>query len=164
MKITVKVTGTDKLRAQMGNAASEARSRLRQEINTLGILLSAYVQQNKLRGQVLKQRSGRLIASIHHELEENDQEVNALVGTNVEYAGVHELGFNGSVQVKEHYRVMKKAWGRPIPPRSVLVRTHPMKMNMGARPFLAPSLQEFEPQAIDRLRKLAKAIAEDVTK
>lgn len=160
MNYTVKITGLDKLRAQLGNAASEARQRLRVEINTLGILLTAYVQQNKLRGQVLKQRSGRLISSIHHELQENDVEVNALVGTNVEYAAAHELGFAGSVQVKEHYRTIKKAWGRPIDPRRVLVRAHPMQMNMPQRAFLAPSLEEFRPQALQRLRNFTKLLVE----
>lgn len=161
MKILVRIEGGDKLRAQMGDVASRARAYLRQEINTIGILLSAYVQQTKLRGQVLKQRSGRLIASIHHEMEETDEEVNALVGTNVEYAGVHELGFRGTVQVKEHYRTIKMAWGRPITARSILVRAHPMKMDMTARPFLAPSLHEFQPTALERLRKLANRIAQE---
>lgn len=159
--ITVRVTGVDKLRAQLGDVASNARARLRTEINTLGILLAAHVQQKKLRGQVLKQRSGRLISSIHHELNETDAEVAALVGTNVEYAAVHELGFNGSVQVKEHYRTIKQAWGRPIAPRSVLIRAHPMTMNVPQRAFLAPSLEEFTPRALERLRVFVKKLVEE---
>lgn len=162
-KFTIKINGTDKLRAQLGNAASSARARLRQEMNTLGILLSAHVQQSKLRGQVLNQRSGRLIASIHHETSESDAEVETSVGTNVEYAPIHEFGFSGSVQVKEHYRTIKQAWGRPIPARAVLVRTHPMRLSMPRRPFLHPSLQEFQPRAIERLRKLAEKLAQEAT-
>lgn len=160
MKTKVKVLGADAVRDQLRHAASEARSRLRGEINTLGILLAAHVQQTKLRGQVLNQRSGRLISSIHHELEETDAEVNALVGTNVEYAAVHELGFSGTVQVKEHYRTVKKAWGRPIAPVQAAVASHARKMNMPQRAFLAPSLVEFTPRAMARLRAFTQALLE----
>jgi hypothetical protein len=37
-----------------------------------------------------------------------------VVGTNVEYARPHEYGFNGTVTVKEHLRLVKKAFGKSL--------------------------------------------------
>ncbi len=62
------------------------------------------------------------------------------VGTNVIYAAIHHLGgrIRNNVTVKEHYRIITKAFGRSIPGRKVLVRAHgrQMNINMPARPFL----------------------------
>ena len=62
------------------------------------------------------------------------------VGTNVKYARIHELG--GSIRknatIKEHWRYIRFAFGKPITGRRVLVKAHQRKMNitMPARPFL----------------------------
>lgn len=62
------------------------------------------------------------------------------VGTNVVYAAIHHLGgrIRKNVTVKEHYRIITKAFGKSIPGRRVLVRSHGRQMNidMPARPFL----------------------------
>ena len=62
------------------------------------------------------------------------------VGTNVKYAAIHHLGgrIRKNVKVKQHYRIITKAFGKSISGRKVLVRSHgrQMNMNMPARPFL----------------------------
>ena len=56
------------------------------------LLLEAHIKQNKLSGQVLRVRSGRLRSSISHRLEPIGQDLTARVGTNVVYARIHEFG------------------------------------------------------------------------
>ena len=62
------------------------------------------------------------------------------VGTNVKYAAIHHFGgrIRKNAVVKQHWRYMDKAFGRPIPARHVLVKTHSRQMDidMPARPFL----------------------------
>lgn len=58
------------------------------------------------------------------------------VGTNVRYARVHQLGIDRTVAVPDTVRVVRQAFGRPIPPRQVLFKAHRRVMRIPARPFL----------------------------
>lgn len=62
------------------------------------------------------------------------------VGTSVKYAAIHDLGgrINKNVTVKKHWRYMDKAFGKAIPARSVMVKSHRRKMDidMPQREFL----------------------------
>ena len=62
------------------------------------------------------------------------------VGTDVKYARIHELGgrIRKNATIKKHWRIMRKAFGKPITMRRVLVRAHQRQMDtdMPARPFL----------------------------
>jgi len=63
-----------------------------------------------------------------------------IVGTNVKYAAMHHFGgkINKNVTVKKFWRYMDKAFGKRIPARKVLVRSHQrhMKFEVPERPFL----------------------------
>lgn len=63
-----------------------------------------------------------------------------IVGTNVKYAAIHHLGgrISQNVTVKKFWRYMDKAFGKRIPARKVLVRSHQrhMKFEMPERPFV----------------------------
>lgn len=161
-RVTVRVDGAQKLAASMGRVSADARAKVKRTVMRLGIMLQSHIQHTKLRGQRLNQRSGRLISSIHPEFEETSNELTSTVGTNVEYARVHEYGMSGSVEVKAHMREIKQAFGRPIEPRSVMVRAHPMKVNVSEKRFMRDSLIEFKPTATQELQKVAEAIANEV--
>lgn len=74
-------------------------------------------------------------------------------GTNVVYARIHQLGgkINKEVVVRAHRRLMTKAFGKPIPARTVLVRSSARKMNttIPARPFLM--VQEADRRILTRI-------------
>lgn len=64
-------------------------------------------------------------------------------GSNREYAGVHQFGFTGSVQVPAHTRVVRKIFGRPTKaPVVQSVRAHARKMDIPARPYLGVSNED----------------------
>lgn len=121
--------------------------RVRQEVGVgMGRLVAALamkVQKEKLNGQVLKVRTGRLKSSIGTDVSETDTQIQGVVSTPVEYAPIHEYGFKGSVDVKAHLREIKKAFGRPIPPKEIEVRAHARMMNLPERSFLRSALREF---------------------
>jgi phage gpG-like protein len=116
----------------------------------------------KLSDDVLRVQTGRLRRSITAEFSETATSIEARVGTNVEYARVHELGFKGSVSVKvhivrEHQRKMTQAFGKTVEARTVtvkeyVVKQHAKAMNMPARSFLLSSLTELQPSILGNLR------------
>jgi phage gpG-like protein len=69
--------------------------------------------------------TGQLRASITKRVA-ND---NAEIGTNKEYAAVHNFGIDASVNVKEHQRKTKSG-------KSATVRAHTRHMRFPARPFM----------------------------
>lgn len=107
----------------------------------VALLVKASVQQNfaaggrptpwpgltHRQGQPLRD-TGRLMASVTTNAltRETHTATNHVleIGTNLVYANVHQFGFSGVVQVKEHQRK-----GRPV-------KAHQRKMKIPARPFL----------------------------
>lgn len=127
-------------------------SAVHETIQRLTIKMQGHVKDKKLSGQVLNvgKRGGRLRRSIN-------QKFNATgpsgpvgtVGTNVSYARVHELGFSGDVQVREHMRKIKEAWGKPLAePIEIAVRAHTRAMNMPVRSFLRTALADIQPEVL----------------
>jgi phage gpG-like protein len=118
--------------------------------------LMAYVQREKLQGQVLKSHNngaGGLAGSINVRFErDGDVSISGYVGTNLIYARIHEYGFSGPEFVPSHYRMQTQAFGHPMTPRQVLVRDHTRQMEMPARPYMRPSLEENKQAIIRRIR------------
>lgn len=143
------------LPAQLRKAGEAMQTGVARTVQTLAIKLVAMVQ-NKLSGDVLKVRTGRLRRSINHKMESSDTVIAATVGTNVKYAAVHELG--GTFKIPDHLRMQKMAWGKPMKmPRKVNVRAH--SATYPRRSFLVASLNQMEPEIRE---KLAQAIIQGI--
>jgi phage gpG-like protein len=86
----------------------------------------------------LTSRTGALRASIH--VEPIESQLAALVGPTRKYGAVHELGFDGTVQVPAHQRKVRATRGGRA--RFIVdVRAHSRKMHMPARPYLRPAFE-----------------------
>ena len=155
MNIIVSVHA-EALIAKMANAPELVRRALLRAVTVLSIDVQRSVKQDKLTGQVLHVRTGTLRRSINREVTEREDGVFAVIGTNVEYAGIHEYGFNGTMSVQAHVRRsreqmrMKKSGVKPA--GEVMVRAHTRKVNMPERSFLRSTLKEFEPRIRKDLR------------
>ena len=81
------------------------------------------------------------------------------VGTAAKYARIHQLGgrIRGNFTVKQHYRYITQAFGKPIDGRRVMVRQHirNVDIKIPARPFLM--VQDAD------LRVMRRIVAEYVT-
>jgi len=81
------------------------------------------------------------------------------VGTNVKYARIHQLGgkLDKNVTIRQHYRYITKAFGRPVKGRKVLVKQHQRQQDMyiPARPFLMVQSQD--------MRVMKRIVAEYIT-
>lgn len=122
------------------------KTELEKSITRLAFKLSREVKQRKLSGQVLKNRTGTLRRSINQRVEVTPTSITGIVGTNKEYAAVHEYGFNGTVTVHEHMRQIKQAFGKSLKGggMAVMVRSHPRHMVLPERSFLRSALREMQ--------------------
>jgi len=87
-----------------------------------------------------------------------DAAVQLIKGTRVEYAEVHEEGFRGTVDVRPHRRTMEQGFGPDtLYPMEVVVGRHTRQMDIPARPFLGPAvedyMQELRQHAPDEIRQ-----------
>ena len=118
---------------------------LNESVQRLTLKLMKKVKQDKLSGQALNVKTGRLRRSVNRRFEQSATVVSGFVGTNVEYAARQEYGFTGTETVREHMRMMKVAFGRPVKdPHQVLVKQHSRRVNYPAHSFLRSALADMD--------------------
>lgn len=139
-----------------------ARAIDRENQHTIGHIQRAYLTGP--RPQKLGVVTNRLRGSIHAApAVVNGSRIDSSIGTNVAYAGVHEFGFDGEVQVREHQRnvfgtftkpaarILDLSTGRIRNQKSrrvslltgtATVRAHRRHMKVLPRPFLQPGLAD----------------------
>lgn len=149
--------GRDELGKFLAGIPDSVERELRVEVEALSIKLLRKVKGDKLSGGVLGNVTGTLRASVNYKVKTEGRQIVGTVGTNKEYAAVHEYGFNGIVTVSEHLRTVTKVFGRSVlSPRKSLVRSHQRHMVMPARSFLRSSLREMENEIRTRLGAAAQ--------
>lgn len=146
--ISAEVKGDKELQERIDSVTPSLKTNLDRAIAELCIRLSIKVKRDKLSGQVLNVRTGRLRRSITYRVAQaGTLTVAGYVGTNVKYARRFEKGFTGTETVKEHLRKQTKAWGRPMdPPKEVTVRSFSRQVDVPAKSFLASALTEMRPE------------------
>lgn len=138
--ITGTVVGAEAVAAKLGIAGPlKAIARLRESVRGLGFLLERRVKLEKLNGQVLRRRTGRLARSINTKITDTATSSTATVGTNVKYGRIWEL--TGSKAYTIVPRTKKALFWKGA--------THPVasvfKSAQAPRPFLKPALEEMRP-------------------
>ncbi|EPK9979350.1 MULTISPECIES: HK97 gp10 family phage protein [Acinetobacter calcoaceticus/baumannii complex] len=128
--------------AKLTGTVDQINEAVRQSIVRSTLKLLVKVKREKLSGQVLNVRTGRLRRSITQKVIDLSNGVTGIVGTNVEYAAAHEYGFKGDVTVKAHLRMIKMAFGKSINPKQVNIKAHTRKVNLPENSFLRSALEE----------------------
>ena len=133
------ILGAEQTVAWLGARREAVQLAMRTTVRSLALQLTAYVKSNKLTGQVLHVRSGRLRGHITFRVQDRGDIITGLVGTNVIYARIHEFGGH----TKPHIIVPRNAkalhWGSHF----AKIVHHPGS-NMPERSFLRSSLREME--------------------
>ena len=162
MRIVVNVRDVS-LIALLGQFPQRFADRLTIALTRFAIRLQSRVK-SKLSDDVLHVRTGTLRRSINQHVEVGAGRISATVGTNVEYAAVHEYGFHGQVQVKAHARALRAAGriskaGKKIRGKltgeKAMVAAHSMMMNLPERSFLRSSLRELASTAQRDIQRAA---------
>lgn len=145
MSITGEVKGDREVVADLRRFDAAARGEIQKGIGRITLKLLVRVKAQKLSGQALNVRTGRLRRSITQRIENNAEEISGIVGTNVDYAAAHEYGFKGAVTVKQHLRLVKQAFGRPLKsPVWSTVNTHTKNVSLPERSFLRSALADMK--------------------
>lgn len=122
-------------------------------LNRIGAMLAGYVQTQKLQGQVLNHRSGRLSNAVtFHEAQDSGSAVSVKVGVyqNVPYARIHEYG--GYVHVPEVSGPLMVFQGSDG--NTVFTRRHKaFTATMPERSYLRSSLGENRESYIDIINR-----------
>lgn len=139
MELTVEIRA-EALLARLKGTHDRLQADLRRAVERLSITVQSDVKENKLTGQVLHVRSGTLRRSINRKVDEDARGIMATVGTNVIYGRVHEYGFQGQVNVREHTRM------------GHTVSAHTRQVDLPERSFLRSTLREREDEIKDTLR------------
>lgn len=148
MQLIVNISAEQFL-ARLRGTGDRLAQNMQRVVTRLSIEVQAAVK-DKLTGGVLHVRTGTLRRSINRVVVTTpDGGALATVGTNVVYAGVHEFGFHGPVNVRAFVRKAPKT-GAPVN-----VRAHAMQMNMPERSFLRSTLTDFTPRIRSELRAAA---------
>jgi phage gpG-like protein len=132
------VEGESKVVGTLNAFPDVLKSGLRNGITRACLRLQTKVKQDKLSGQVLNVRTGRLRRSITQRVEEESGSVVGYVGTKVKYARAHEFGFTGNVTVREHLRKAKSG-------KESLVKAHSRNVHLPERSFLRSALKDLQP-------------------
>lgn len=153
--IRAEILGVPAVTAKLKRIPPDVQLALGKSVGRICLALVRTVKQNKLTGQVLHVRSGRLRRSIHSEVSSTETAVTGIVGTNVEYAAAHEYGFTGTESVRQHLRTITQAFGRAIKGGAVQVQVsaHSRQVNLPERSFLRSALREMAPEITMQLRQ-----------
>ena len=129
---------------------SEVNERVRAEIRRTIVALTGRLEW-KVKSHLtdglpyLKRDSGRLDGSVVSQITDNKDVIEGVVaagGANLRYLFVHEFGLNGAVSIKTHLRTIKKAFGRPITPKQVMVNAFSRKVNFRERRMMRDALEQ----------------------
>ena len=155
--ITAWIEGDRALQARFERIPETVRDRLRKTVESLALNLVASVQRSYLSGQALKAPTGTLRRSINEKTTATDTTVEASVGPNMavaKYAAFQEFGYHGTESVREHLRLIKQAFGRPIAAQKVTVSAHTRKVNYGGHPYMRPAFETMRPQIVAEISRV----------
>lgn len=148
MKVSATLEGGDHAVARFKDMPPKLRTELKVGITRAALAVQRDSVANKLSGQVLNVRTGRLRRSITTRVEDDGDQVTGIVGTNAEYAAAHEYGFEGVVTVREHLR-------RTVLGNEATVRAHDRHMNIPEKSFLRSALNDMQPQIRSEFQQAA---------
>lgn len=154
MKLSGEVIGSSQVVERIKSITPRVRSAVVERVQRLTIKLQTHVVADKLQGQVLNVRTGRLSRSIQQAVTDSGTSVTGIVSTAVKYGRAHEYGFKDTVNVKAHMRTIKEAFGKPLKsPVEASVSAHTMRMNLPERSFLRSALADMSEEIRQGIRE-----------
>lgn len=138
------VIGSASVSSRLGSRIPAAvRANVGRTIRMLGLSLERRVKLQKLAGQVLNRRTGRLVRSVNTRFRETQDRFESSTGTALSYGRAWELGFvRPAVEIRARFKQALYWSGASHPVR--VVRQPARKV--AARPWLRPALNEMRPE------------------
>jgi phage gpG-like protein len=137
--------GSERVKERLDRVYSRAQVELLASMSRIVIALARKIKEEKLSGQVLKNRTGTLRRSITPSVNMGGSTIQGQVGTNVEYAAIHEYG--GTTPPHEIWPRHAKALAFMMRGRNVIVRSvHHPGSRIPEASFMRSSLEEMRPE------------------
>lgn len=104
--------------------------------------------------QVLNVRTGTLRRSIDQRMVLTSNTIAGVVSTNVSYGKAHEYGGLQTQTIREHMRLVKQAFGRPLKSSVwATVKGHSRTVDLPERSFLRSALAEMQEEIAEDVEK-----------
>ena len=158
--IHAEIVGDKKLIEKFNAVMPNLQGELQRATARAALKLLRHVKEDKLNGQVLHVKTGRLRRSITMRVEQDGTITSGWVGTNVAYAHRLEYGFQGSETVRSFMR--RAPGGKKKDARTVTVRSFTRNANQPARSFLRSSYDEMRDEINAQLREAATVTVRDL--
>jgi phage gpG-like protein len=148
--LSVEIDGDRELVARFAAMPKAIRAALALKFAALAQRLEDKIRTEKLDGQVLRARSGRLRDSVSSSLDDSGA---SLFTSGVKYAAAQEFGVSGEESVAAHSRTIKQAFGRAITPKTILIEAFSRQMRLPERSYMRSSLDEMSAEIAQALRE-----------
>ena len=153
--LNVTVVGENELIARFEAMPDRLHAALLKKVSTLTLKLEAKIKQ-KLSGDVLKVRTGKLRRSIHSRVDATSTSVTGLAASSgdVKYAGLHEFGGKTKAHIIEPQNA--KALAFQMSGKQVIVKrvNHPGSV-IPARSFMRSSLKDMRDEIVEGMNEAA---------
>ena len=146
MRFTATLVGDRELIAKLESMPNRVHEELLKACDSLTVRITEYIRHDKLEGQVLKHKSGKLWQSIQGVTEDRGTAVYGMVFSagDIKYPALHEYG----QEVREHTRRVTAVFGeRPKFPVWANVRA----FKMPERSFMRSALADKQDEITDGL-------------
>lgn len=164
MPIKIKLIGADAL-IKIGKLASESKEKLMLDLfkasDDFGTDAVSIAKRSYLKGprpEHLDIKTGRLSSSIDSKVTRKGPVIETVIGTNVEYARIHEYG--GVVRPTLTDKMREFAWAMFFKTKDdkwkglALSSKSRLRIKIPPRPFLRPALQDAMPEFQDNIRRI----------
>lgn len=146
-------TSKTKMSIRLGVISQNVSDELLKTISEIVRELQAYVIREKLSGQLLQRRSGRLIRGIKRRVFTGKKGVFGIVMPTAPHSLAHEFGMKRTQPVKAGFRTLRSGL-------KANVRAHSRKIDYPKRAYMRPSFKELRDSIQERLEE---AVARGVT-
>lgn len=148
--LSVEIDGDEELVARFAAMPEAIRAALAQKFAALAQKLEDKIKSEKLDGQALFSRSGRLRDQVSVSLNESGA---SLFTSGVKYAAAQEYGFSGEESVAAHSRAIRQAFGRAIAPKTILIEAFSRQMRLPERSYMRSALDDMTDEIAQALRE-----------
>ncbi|MET4238619.1 hypothetical protein [Bradyrhizobium sp. RT10b] len=157
--LNLKILGDDALVARLSSMPDAVRKKLLRTITALSLQLERKIKADKLSGQVLNVKTGKLRASIFSSVEQTDTSTigKAQSSGDVKYAGIHEFG--GVINIPEITAKGKALAFMQGGKMAFYKKVRAHKVKMPERSFMRSSLADMREQII---AEMTEAVREGV--
>lgn len=161
--IGLQIIGAERVIAMLGAVPAKIDAAAKSSLDAWAVELAGYIQANKLSGDPLHRRSGRLSASVHPLSSQTADSVSggAGGGAGVPYAKIHEFGGTINHPGGTAYFIKEGAGAVFVSNASALAdrlpRTRPHAIPIPERSYMRSGFEERAPSGIEQLRAAVKA-------